>query len=405
MLAVVAPVFVAGAVVYLAAALSFATSHPSTETLVGTLLLLAATTLAERYPVPVDGVDASGVSVGFVFGVAAIALFGWDAGVLVFATPQAVIQLWERRPPIRIAFNAGVFAVAAATGGLLVAPIGSGSPGGIAARVLIAAFVQYCVNMVLVSGVIAANGGRPFFPLVRSNVRGTILPFTLMASASLILAVLWQRTPFLTAALAGPLIAIALYQRSMHKVLRAMRLALTDPLTGLGNHRHFHDRLSAELALASEGRTPLALCFLDVDDFKQINDSHGHPTGDRVLSQVAARLRQDGEAFRLGGDEFAIVLAGSDEGEAERIASRLASRVAALELDNVGPITVSAGIATFPEHAHELDELIRLADGALYRAKEHGKNRVHVSRAPVIALAGLKRPAGASALERTASSY
>jgi diguanylate cyclase (GGDEF)-like protein len=396
MLAVVAPVFVAGAVVYVAAAVSFATSRPSAETLVGTLLLLAATTLAERYPVPVDGVDASGVSVGFVFGVAAIALFGWDAGVLVFATPQAVIQLWERRPPIRIAFNAGVFAVAAAAGGALVAPIDRESAAGIAACVLVAAFVQYWVNMVLVSGVIAANSGPPYFPLVRSNVRSTILPFTLMTSASLILAVLWQRTPFLTAALAGPLIAIALYQRSIHKVLRAMRLALTDPLTGLGNHRHFHDRLGSELAHAAETGVPLALCFLDVDDFKRINDGLGHPAGDRLLSQIACRLRQDGEAFRLGGDEFAIVLAGSGEDHAVETAKALVGRIAALELDNVGPITVSAGIACFPAQACELDELIRLADGALYWAKEHGKNRVQLAEPDAVDLAELRRLARGS---------
>jgi diguanylate cyclase (GGDEF)-like protein len=396
MLAVVGPAFLVGAAVYIAALVSFAGSGLSAEKLVGTLLLLGATTLAERYPVPVEGVDASGVSLGFVFGVAAIALFGWDAGVLVFATPQAVMQLWEHRPGIRIAFNASVFAIAAAAGGALVAPIGAGSAGGIAACVVLAAFVQYWVNMVLVSGVIAANSGRPYLPLVRSNVGWTILPFTLMASASLILAVLWQRTPFLSAALMGPLIAIALYQRSIHNVLRAMRLALTDPLTGLGNHRHFHDRLARELQVAEEGDEPLTLCFLDIDDFKQINDSHGHPAGDRVLSQVAARLRQDGEAFRLGGDEFALIFAGRDESETVDAAGAIVNRMAALELENIGSITVSAGIASFPYHAAELDELIRLADSALYWAKEHGKNRVHVSRADVIELAELKRLAGGS---------
>ena len=88
MLAVVVPAFIAGAVIYVAAVYSFFTSNPSTQTVIAMVLLLAATTIAERYPVPVEGVDASGVSLGFVFGVAAIALFGWDVGVLVFATPR-----------------------------------------------------------------------------------------------------------------------------------------------------------------------------------------------------------------------------------------------------------------------------------------------------------------------------
>ena len=91
---------------------------------------------------------------------------------------------------------------------------------------------------------------------------------------------------------------------------------------------------------------PLTLCFVDIDDFKRINDSYGHPTGDRVLSQVATRLRQDGEAFRLGGDEFAIVFAGRDEREAVDAAGAIVSRTAALEIEHVGSITISAGLAT-----------------------------------------------------------
>ena len=131
-----------------------------------------------------------------------------------------------------------------------------------------------------------------------------------MASAALMLVVLWERSPFFAAALIGPLLAIALYQRSTHRAMRAMRLALTDPLTGLGNHRHFHERLQRELLDAQERGTPLSLVLLDIDDFKAINDRFGHPTGDRVLSQLATRLRQGGEGFRLGGDEFAVLLPG-----------------------------------------------------------------------------------------------
>jgi len=112
--------------------------------------------------------------------------------------------------------------------------------------------------------------------------------------------VLWERSPVLSVALVGPLLAIALYQRSTHSALRAMRLALTDPLTGLGNHRHFHERLQRELLNAEEQARPLTLCLVDIDDFKRINDRFGHPSGDRVLSQIATRLRQGGEAFRLG---------------------------------------------------------------------------------------------------------
>jgi diguanylate cyclase (GGDEF)-like protein/putative nucleotidyltransferase with HDIG domain len=170
-----------------------------------------------------------------------------------------------------------------------------------------------------------------------------------------------------------------------------MRLALTDPLTGLGNHRHFHERLERELRHAHEKRLPLTLCLVDVDDFKRINDRFGHPAGDRVLSQIASRLRQTGEAFRLGGDEFALLLPGYDENAALTAATSVVDRISTLELDQLGAVTVSAGVATSPVHAADRDELIRLADSALYWAKEYGKNRVRAYRPDVIELAELKR--------------
>jgi diguanylate cyclase (GGDEF)-like protein/putative nucleotidyltransferase with HDIG domain len=170
-----------------------------------------------------------------------------------------------------------------------------------------------------------------------------------------------------------------------------MRLALTDPLTGLGNHRHFQERLQRELGTAQEEGLPLTLCFIDVDDFKKINDRFGHPVGDRVLSQIAGRLRQGGESFRLGGDEFAILLPKHDEAAALAAAHSIVNRISSLDLGEVEALTVSAGVATFPDHGGERDELIRLADNALYWAKEHGKNRVRISRADVVELSDLKR--------------
>jgi putative nucleotidyltransferase with HDIG domain len=110
-----------------------------------------------------------------------------------------------------------------------------------------------------------------------------------------------------------------------------------------------------------------------------------------VLERLAARLRQTGEAFRLGGDEFALLLPGYDEHEALTAATSVVERISALEFDLIGTVTVSAGVATSPAHAAERDELIRLADSALYWAKEYGKNRVRGYRPDVIELAELKR--------------
>src|SRR5205085_212 len=222
----------------------------------------------------------------------------------------------------------------------------------------VAAFANYWVNVFLLTAVLIASGQLGYVDLVRSNVRATLLPFTLMASASLMLVVLWQRSPFLGAALVGPLIAIALYQRSTYRALRAMRLALTDPLTGLGNHRHFHERLQRELVAAEEAGGVLSLCLVDIDDFKHVNDLYGHPVGDRVLSEIALRLRQGGEAFRLGGDEFAVLLPEQAEAAALDTAASIADRLRGLQLELTEPVTVSVGVATYPVQGVGRDELI-----------------------------------------------
>ena len=390
LIAVVVPVYAAGLAVAAAAAGSFATSPRGVATLAGVAGLLAASTLSERYPVPLDGIDAGGVSLGFVFCVATIVLYGWAAGVIVaFAAP--IMHLIEHRPPVRVAYNASVQAIVAAAAGFAIEPLAGTGPHNLVAAVVVAASVHYSLNMLLISLVIAASARKPFKGVIHSTLAVTMLPFALMASAALILVVLWERSPLLSAALVGPLLAIALYQRSTFRELRAMRLALTDPLTGLGNHRHFHDRLERELADSQAQDYPLSLCLVDIDDFKRVNDRFGHPGGDRVLAQLATTLRQGGEAFRLGGDEFAILLPGRDEEGAAIAAEAIIGRIAGYELDPAGAVTVSAGIATVPPEGIVRDELVRRADSALYWAKEYGKDQVRVFRPDVLEIAELKR--------------
>jgi diguanylate cyclase (GGDEF)-like protein len=395
LLAVVAPVSLVGVVAYLAATFSFARDPESATTIVGVGAFLLASILAERFPVPVEGADAYGVSLGFVFAVAALVLFGWAPATFVYVTAPALVQLADRRPFIRTVFNAGVFGICSTVAGLVLHQLHGDDALASLAQVSITAAILYAVNIPIVTAAIAASGSElGYFTLIRSNARWTALPFSLMASTALMLVVLWQRTPFLFAALVGPLVAISLYQRSTHRALNAMRLALTDPLTGLGNHRHFHERLQRELALAEESGGTVSVCLLDVDNFKQINDQWGHPAGDRVLSSVASRLRQGGEAFRLGGDEFAVLLTGLDDHQAVGIAESIVARIGEADLGIVDSITVSAGVASYPQHGRERDALIRLADGALYWAKEHGKNQVRLARTDVVELSEFRRVAG-----------
>jgi len=390
-LAVVTPVVAAGTGAVGLAAYRYATAPPTPPDLAALLGLLASMALVERFPVPVEGMDSGGVTLGFVFSVASIILLGWPAGVLIAAGGPTFTHLLQRRPLLRVAYNGSMFALSALAAGLAVEHVPGGSPALLVARVVLCAFLYYwVVNLVLISAVLAADSGRSFFVIARENITQTTAPFALMASAALTLVVLWQRDPPLSVALVGPLLAIALYQRSTFRAIRAMRLALTDPLTGLGNHRSFHERLQRELIAAEANGAPLGLCLVDLDDLKQINDRFGHPVGDAVLAQIASRLRQGGEAFRLGGDEFAVLLPRQDEQRATTTARSIVSRIAALRIDEVGSVTVSAGVASYPTHGRGRDELIRLADTALYWAKEEGKNRVRAYAAESMLRADLE---------------
>ena len=192
---VVAPVCLAGLITVVVAAASFATAPHGATVLAGITAFLAGSLLADRFPVPVDDLDANGVSLAFVFGLSAIVLFGWDAGVLVVTATPAVMQLLDRRPMIRVAYNSFAFALTAASAGLVIAPLHGSQPAETAARVLAATYVCYLVNVLLITAVVARGTRRSWAGLIGSSIRKTILPFTLMGSAVLTLVVLWQRSP------------------------------------------------------------------------------------------------------------------------------------------------------------------------------------------------------------------
>jgi diguanylate cyclase (GGDEF)-like protein len=288
---------------------------------------------------------------------------------------------------VKLVFNGALYALsglAAGVGELLGSRV-AGIPG--LFLTVLAGSAAFCVvNVPLVVAIVSRASRQPFVPMLRGWFGWTAVSFGVMASISLTLCALWQQSPALAIALVGPLAATALYQRSMHQALGAMELALTDPLTGLGNHRHFHDDLLLELDRA--GNTSVSLFVVDLDDFKRINDTYGHPAGDRVLARVAACLRSGGEAYRLGGDEFALLLPGYDAAAAEKIAHTVLGRLAALEPEGGVRVTFSGGLAAYPVHANERSELLRVADVALYTAKRAGKNQLRTagSTAPTLSV-------------------
>jgi diguanylate cyclase (GGDEF)-like protein len=156
--------------------------------------------------------------------------------------------------------------------------------------------------------------------------------------------------------------------------------AQTDSLTGLFNHRSFHERLLTALQDASRTHSPVAVLMLDIDDFKRVNDVHGHGVGDELLCALAdavrACVRPEDVVCRLGGEEFGVIMRSCDGGDAERVALRLVQRLAELDVQGVGGLTVSVGLALGPEHAMNPRELAACAEAAMMTAKVHGKNRV-----------------------------
>jgi diguanylate cyclase (GGDEF)-like protein len=197
---------------------------------------------------------------------------------------------------------------------------------------------------------------------------------------------------FIVAFLVSSLYAGVVFERLRRerRETRALRrqlaeLAATDPLTGLPNRRQFEALLAAELARVQRQGVAFVLAMVDADWFKNYNDRLGHPAGDALLRELAALMRSELRGVdvvaRYGGEEFGIIMPGANRDQAQLSLERIRSVVAdhpfpRREVQPGGALTISAGYAACPGDAVRLDELLRKADEALYRAKHLGRNRV-----------------------------
>jgi two-component system cell cycle response regulator len=162
--------------------------------------------------------------------------------------------------------------------------------------------------------------------------------------------------------------------------------ALRDGLTKAFNKKYFTDRLESELTFALRHESPLVLVMFDIDHFKKVNDTHGHPAGDLVLSEIAtlltAALRAEDVFARYGGEEFAVICRGTDLSQALVVGERMRKSVEKHRFVHEGkhiPITISIGIASLPDPAiKDATDLVARADKALYQSKHGGRNRVTV---------------------------
>ena len=164
--------------------------------------------------------------------------------------------------------------------------------------------------------------------------------------------------------------------------------SITDALTGIYNRRFFVETLEKQMSLAKRHKEPLSLLIADLDHFKKVNDTYGHTAGDCALQQVSMILkdsiRESDTLCRYGGEEFAVIMPMTGITDALEKADKIRQYVESTNFDTVAPgksleITISIGVASFPENGTEYDALVDAADGALYKAKRNGRNRVEMT--------------------------
>ena len=282
--AVWVPVAVLGAVTLVAAIVSLAHDDLSWQDGTGILLLIAAATLAEAFPVPIEGVAVGSTSLATIFLVAGAIIYGWDAAAIAGFLTMALVELGRRRPFSRIAFNCGVYVLAGATSGGIADRFQDGSLLGLALGAIAAALAFYIVDITLLSAVVTRSRGVPFARTLTNYIHLTFVPFAVMASLAVILVVLWDRSPFVAIVLVGPLLATALYQRWIHGALNRLRE---------------FDRLKDEfIAIVShELRTPLTSVYGAAMTLEkhQLDDERRHELLEIVTTEAArlSRLLDD----------------------------------------------------------------------------------------------------------------
>ena len=212
-------------------------------------------------------------------------------------------------------------------------------------------------------------------PLVaRDAIKGALNIYRLGADAR------FKEEDFELAKRFGDAAALALDNAQVRESLELQ--AQTDSLTGLYNHRYFHERLRSELTRATRSHGSIGVLMLDIDDFKRVNDIHGHAEGDRMLIQLGAIARESVRGSdvvcRVGGEEFAVIMSSCDAGDALGLAARLTERLRATDFDPAAAVTVSIGISQGPIHTANPRELVQFAEAAMMTAKARGKNKVVV---------------------------
>jgi signal transduction histidine kinase len=217
------PVSIGGAIGVTLAIAKLAGGSYDWEDFVGIAVLMGAAALAEAFPVPIEGVAVGSTSLATIFLISVAAIYGWAAGGVAGFLAMALVEVGRRRPLSRIAFNCGIYALGGIAAGAAAAAVGDGDLLHLVLSAMAAAAGFYLVDISLLAAVVSRSQQLAFFPALRRYVRLTLVPFLIMASLAVILVVLWDRSPYLSIVLAGPLLATAAYQRWIHGALDRLR--------------------------------------------------------------------------------------------------------------------------------------------------------------------------------------
>ena len=217
------PVSIGGAVGVGFAIAKLAGGSYGWEDFLGIAVLAAAAALAEAFPVPIEGVAVGSMSLATIFLVAAASIYGWAAGGVAGCLAMLVVEAGRRRPLSRIAFNCGIYALGGIAAGAAAAAIHNGDLLNLVLGSIAAAVCFYLVDITLLAAVVSRSQRFSFPPALVRYIKLTLVPFMIMASLAVILVVLWDRSPYLSLVLAGPLLATAAYQRWIHGALDRLR--------------------------------------------------------------------------------------------------------------------------------------------------------------------------------------
>jgi diguanylate cyclase (GGDEF)-like protein len=349
--------------------------------------LVVLALVAELRPVVLPGNDPYGVVVSDAFVFAILYMYGIGPALLAQALVTVTSELMRRKAPWKVAFNVGQYSLSlAATWPLMmlvgVSPSLAAPTEGFAGTDVVwmagTWVVYFLVNTTLVAGVAGDEGQtfvESFFEDFWYYVLTHFAVFVLSPVVAIVALDAWLMLPLFLLPLFAVHRAAAISREKDHA-------ASHDPLTGLANRRLMAARAAEAIAAAERDGSGLAVLLLDLNRFKEVNDTHGHLVGDQVLQVTAQRLlaavRPQDTVCRLGGDEFALVLPDlPDAIPAVEVAARVrASLREPLHVeDAVLDMDVSIGVALFPTHATCVEDLLRRADVAMYLAKE---NRTHI---------------------------